>query len=195
MSRPLPKIQVLFSRDEIQRAVQRVATEVYDHYRAAEAKEVTLVFVLTGAFMFLSDLIRALEDINAEFLPERRIDWRVDRLDARSYVPTDEGDGRMKSSGEVRIVQDVKYSLRGKHVLVIEDVADKGMTLTKVVPHLAIHEPASLNTAVLLRKPNGQAEIPLRFVAIACPDVYVVGYGLDSEERFRGLPFIGQIVD
>ena len=136
---------------------------------------VHLVAVLKGAFVFLADLMRAFEGpVTCDFIA------------VSSY-----GGGKT-SSGEVRLTKDLDRSLQGRHVVVVEDIVDTGLTLSYLQEILQAREPASLRTACLLSKPSRRKiEVRVEYIGFTIEDRFVVGYGLDFDERYRNLPFIG----
>jgi hypoxanthine phosphoribosyltransferase len=130
-----------------------------------------LVCVLKGAFMFLGDLVREID------LP-----LEVDFMAISSY-----GSGT-QSSGVVRIVKDLEANIEGRHVIIVEDIVDSGLTLSYLLRSLQARRPASLEICALLTKPERrEVEIPVRYVGFEIPDRFVIGYGLDYAERFRNL--------
>jgi hypoxanthine phosphoribosyltransferase len=165
---------VLISEDDIRRRVDELAAAISRDY--AGAGEVLLVGVLRGAFIFLADLARRLT-----------VPCRVDFIAVSSY-------GRGTTSGEVRLVLDVRTSVRGRHVIVVEDIVDTGNTLSYLVRTFGAREPASLKTCVLTRKPDGRKiDVAVDYLGFEIPDAWVVGYGLDIGDRYRTLPFIGVV--
>jgi hypoxanthine phosphoribosyltransferase len=136
----------------------------------------TVVGVLRGAFIFMSDLVRS--------IPRQ---MTCDFLGVRSY-----GDATV-SSGVVEITSDLASPLEGRHVLLIEDIADTGLTLKYLQELLRTRKPASLHTCVLLAKPTLPESIKVDFVGFAAPDAFVVGYGLDAGQLYRNLPYIASI--
>jgi hypoxanthine phosphoribosyltransferase len=166
---------VLLSRDEIAARVRELARAISLDY--ADVDELVLVGVLKGAFVFLADLAREID------LP--RV---VDFIALSSY-----GAGTV-SSGAVRLIMDVRMPLEGRHVLIVEDIVDRGHTLRYLERLFAARRPASLATCALLRKPGcSPADLEVRYVGFDIPDVWVVGYGLDLDDRHRMLPYIGKI--
>jgi hypoxanthine phosphoribosyltransferase len=144
--------------------------------RDLEGEDVVAVAVLKGSILFYADLIRAMN------LPGLTCDF----LGLASYG------SRTKSSGIVRLTQDLSNPVEGKHVLVVEDIVDTGLTMKYLMENLATRRPASVEICTLLHKPSGtQVEVPLRYVGFTVPDHFVVGYGLDFDERYRQLPFLG----
>jgi hypoxanthine phosphoribosyltransferase len=166
----LPQPQLLLSAEEIGSAVQRLARDTVDDYRS---KNPLLVGVLKGCFVFMADLIRHLDmPLEVEFL----------RLS--SYGP-----GRTRSRGSVRALSGLRIPVDGRHVLVVEDIVDTGLTLRFTLDYLKRRGPASLKVCALFDKPaRRQTEVPLDYRGFVVPDVFVVGYGLDYDERFRQLP-------
>jgi hypoxanthine phosphoribosyltransferase len=140
-------------------------------------KEVLLVGVLKGAVMVMADLARKLHTPTS-------MDWMA----ISSY-----GSGT-KSSGVVRILKDLDTDIIGRHVLVVEDIVDSGLTLSWLMANLGSREPASLQIAALLRKPDAaKVDIEAAYVGFDIPNEFVVGYGLDYSERYRNLPFVGTL--
>jgi hypoxanthine phosphoribosyltransferase len=133
-----------------------------------------LVCVLKGAFVFLADLARAI-----------RLPLEIDFMAVASYGAS------TKSSGVVRIVKDLDIDLTGRHVLLVEDIVDSGLTLTYLRRNLAARQPASLEVcALFVRQGNQKTSLKLRYVGFEIPPSFVLGYGLDVAERFRNLPYV-----
>ena len=174
MSRQEPR--VLLSEVDIARRVDELAREISADYEQVE--EIYLVGVLKGAFIFLADLSRKLS-----------VPRHVDFIALSSY----EGQAT-STTGAVRFIMDVRAPLRGQHVLVVEDVLDTGYTLDYLLRALRAREPASLKTCVLLQKPD-RIEVPIEidYLGFSIPNEWVVGYGLDHNDLFRTLPYIGVI--
>jgi len=166
----------LISRERIAARVSELAQTIGRDYADAE-DGILLIGVLKGAFIFLADLARALPLPNA-----------VDFLALSSYGAN--GAAR----GAVRIVLDLRASIRGRHVLIVEDIVDTGHTLAYVRKMLAVRQPASLRTCALVIKPaRRELEVPVEYVGFEIPDVWVVGYGLDHSDQYRTLPYIGAL--
>jgi hypoxanthine phosphoribosyltransferase len=163
---------VLFTHEQIRQRVAELAAAIDRDY---EGRDPLIVFIMKGALLFVADLLR-----------ELRTNLRVDFMVVSSY-----GD-RTETSGSVRIIADLKTDIRGRDVLLVEDIIDTGLTLTEVIEHLLVRSPASIEVCTLLSKPS-RRRVPLdaRYVGFEIEDRFVVGYGLDFNERFRGLPFIG----
>ena len=165
---------VLISGDEIQDRLAAMARQIDEDYGG---QEVLLVGVLKGAFMVMSDLARYLT-----------IPVSVDFMACSSYGTA------TRSSGVVRILKDLDTDIEGKHVLLVEDIVDSGLTLDYLFKNLASRGPASVEVAALLTKPSQRkVDLPIRYMGFEVPDVFVVGYGLDYAERYRNLPFIGTL--
>ena len=170
------KLSVLFTRDEIAATVNKLAAEIRQDYLS---KNPILIAVLKGSFMFLADLIRLLDfPLEVEFI----------RLS--SY-----GGGR-ESSGKIKVVQGLQSEVRGRHVLVIEDIIDTGLTAGFLLDYLRQKKPASLKLCVLTDKPaRRKTPVNIDYRGLTVPDKFIVGYGLDWDERFRHLPDIYVVED
>ncbi len=163
---------VLFTKAEIEARLAEVAAQIDRDYAG---KNPLLVGVLNGAVMVMADLSRALH-----------IDCAMDWMAISSY-----GMGT-QSSGVVRILKDLSTDLVGRHVLVVEDIIDTGLTLTYLMQNLASRNPASLEIMAMFRKPDAmKAEIDVKYVGFDLPNQFVVGYGLDFAGRYRNLTDVG----
>lgn len=166
--------RVLLTQEQIEARIKELAAEIDRDYAG---RDVLLVGVLKGAVMVMADLARALH-ISAE------MDWMA----VSSY-----GSGT-KSSGVVRIIKDLDADLTGRHVLIVEDIVDSGLTLSWLVGNLRSRGPASVEVCSLLRKPEAaKVEVDARYVGFDIPTEFVVGYGLDYAEKYRNLPFVGTL--
>ena len=164
--------RVLFTEEEIAAIVKRLAAEISRDYAD---KKPLLIAVLKGAFVFMSDLVRALD-----------CEVQIDFMEVSSYG------AEAKSSGVVRIIKDLDTSIEGRHVLIVEDILDSGLTLKYLSKNLKSRGPLSVEVAtLLLKKEKQKADIKCRYIGEVCPDEFVVGYGLDYSERYRHLPYIG----
>lgn len=171
----MPTLTPLISERDIARRVGELASAVSHDY--AEAGEIVLVGVLRGAFIFLADLARRLS-----------VPSRVDFIALASYEH-----GSIPSSG-VRLVLDLRSNVARRHVLIVEDIVDSGRTLHYLLKMLRARGPASIKTCVLTHKPARlDLEVPLDYVGFEIPDRWVVGYGLDYDDRYRTLPYIAAI--
>lgn len=164
-------VRELIARPTIERRIRQLAARIDEDY--AEADELVLVGVLKGAFIFLADLAR-----------ELRIPRRIEFMALSSYRSG-------SRQGAVRLVLDLRTSIEGKHVLIVEDIVDSGHTLRFLMDTLAARRPASLEACVLVQKRRPQVEVDVRYLGFEIPDAWVVGYGLDFDERHRALPSIG----
>ncbi|MBI2081252.1 MAG: hypoxanthine phosphoribosyltransferase [candidate division NC10 bacterium] len=161
--------QVLFTAEAIQTRVRELGQAISADYAG---KDLLLVTILRGGIFFLVDLARAIN-----------IPLAIDLMAISSYGP-----GADKQ-GVVRIVKDLEEPIGARHVLVVEDVIDTGLTMSSLLRHLAPREPASLKVCVLLDKPAHRiASLPIAYRGFECPDVFVVGYGLDYRQHYRNLP-------
>jgi hypoxanthine phosphoribosyltransferase len=167
---------VLFTEEQIRQRLAELAAQVWQDYRD---KDVLLVGVLKGAVMVMADFARALPG-SAE------MDWMA----VSSY-----GSGT-KSSGVVRILKDLDTDISGRHVLIVEDIIDSGLTLSWIRTNLRSRGPASVEICTLLRKPKAaKVEIDVRYVGFEIPNAFVVGYGLDYAEKYRNLRVIGTLAE
>lgn len=177
VSEDMPTIEVIFSAEEIAARINELATEIANR----DLQRLLVVPVLKGSFIFAADLIRALH--TAGLHPE------VDFLTLSSYR-----DGT-SSSGTVRVVRDIETEIAGRDVLVIDDILESGRTLAHAKDLIAARGATSVTTCVLLDKPVARAaQIGADLKAFKCPDVFVVGYGMDLAHRFRELPFVGNLI-
>ncbi|MDQ3664480.1 MAG: hypoxanthine phosphoribosyltransferase [Actinomycetota bacterium] len=166
--------RVLVTEAEIQDRLAGLAKEIAADYHG---RDLLLVGVLRGAVMVMADLAR-------EFDRHVEMDWMA----ISSY-----GSGTT-SSGVVRILKDLDTDITGRHVLVVEDIIDTGLTLTWLVSNLATRGPASVEVCTLLRKPEAQQmSVPVKYVGFDIPNEFVVGYGLDYAERYRNLRCVGTL--
>ena len=164
---------VLITADELHTRLAQMAHQVDADYAD---KDLLIVGVLKGAVMVVADFVRALS-----------IPVEMDWMAVSSYGSS------TKSSGVVRILKDLDVDITGKHVLIVEDIVDSGLTLNYLLKNLQVRSPASLHVCALLVKDGQQKlEPPLRYVGFRIPDEFVVGYGLDVAERWRNLPFLAE---
>ena len=167
--------EVLISEADIQARVLALAEQISADY--ADADDIVLVGVLKGSFIFLADLSRRLS-----------IPRTIEFIAVSSY-------GRTSiSTGAVRLVMDVRGSIEGKHVLIVEDIVDTGHTLKYLIGMMKSHRPASVKTAALVRKAeSAEVEVTIDYLGFDIGDEWVVGYGLDYAEQHRTLPYIGHV--
>ena len=170
---PLPSEiqQVLADEQSIDDSIRRMAAQISHDYAG---KDLLLIGILKGAFIFLADLARHLT-----------IPHAVDFMSLSSYGAT------ATTSGEVRIIMDLRTFIRDKHVIIVEDIVDTGYTLRYLKHLLEARQPASLRTAVLLSKPaRRKVDVQIDYLGFEIPDEWIVGYGLDYADRHRTLPYI-----
>jgi len=164
--------RVLISHQELERRIAELGDQISADY---EGLDPLLLCVLKGGYVFLADLTRALT-----------IPHGVDFMATSSYGANTE------SSGVVRILKDLDADISGRHVLIVEDIIDTGHTLTYLLENLRVRNPASLRLCTLLNKPSRrEAELEIDYVGFVIPNEFVVGYGLDFDENYRNLDFIG----
>lgn len=166
--------RVLFTREQIAARVAELGKQISDEYRG---KPLVLISILKGGIVFLGDLMRCVT-----------IPHAFDLVGASSYR------GGTSTTGKVIITKDVELDLRGKHILIVEDILDTGHTLSVICELLRIQDPASLEICCFvnkLRKRERELKNPLKYVGFDIPDEFVVGYGLDYKERYRNLSCIG----
>jgi len=167
-------IKKYLSEKTIARRVKKLAKDISRDYKG---KKLVVIGVLKGSFLFLADLVKNLT-----------IPVEIDFVQAASYGAA------MTSSGQVKIKKKNRLSLKGKEVLVVEDIVDYGHTLKTIFCELKKSQPLSVKTCVLLNKPS-RRKVPLAldYVGFTVPDYFLVGYGMDFNENYRALPYIGQL--
>jgi len=172
-----PNLEVLFEAEEIARRVRELGAQITAEY---DGKELVLVGVLKGSCVFLADLMRA-TDLNLT----------IDFMSVSSYK-----DGT-KSTGDVEILKDLSNPIRGKHVILVEDIIDTGLTLSRLLDILGSRGAASIKLATFLDKPEPRIkkEVKVDYCGFVIPNKFVVGYGLDAAGRYRNLPFIAVVKD
>ncbi|MFY9272305.1 MAG: hypoxanthine phosphoribosyltransferase [Thermacetogeniaceae bacterium] len=167
----LEKLELLFTEEQLQSKVKELAEQINRDY---QGKELLVVGILRGAFVFMADLVRNLE-----------MPVIIDFVAVSSY-----GDDTV-SSGVVRILKDLDETITGKHVLLVEDIIDTGLTLKYLCKNLEARGPASLRVCTILDKPSRRrVEFIPDYNGFTIPDYFVVGYGLDCAQRYRNLPSI-----
>lgn len=177
VSFPYPRLvdaidSVMLSEEQIKERVRELGEQIAKDYAG---KDVVLIGVLKGVAMFFSDMMRAID------LP-----LEIDFMAVSSYGAS------TRSSGVVRILKDLDETITGRHVLIIEDIIDTGLTLSYLVRTLMERRPASVEICTMLDKPARRlVEVPVKYTGFTIPDQFVVGYGLDYDQKFRNLPFVG----
>ena len=163
--------EVLIESDALQARIAELGAEISSEY---EGRDLLLIGVLKGAVFFMADLMRELS-----------IPCEIDFMAISSYA------GATESSGVVRILNDLDMNIEGRDVLVVEDIIDSGLTLSYLMRNLEAREPASLEICALLTKPERrEIDVPVRYVGFEIPNRFVVGYGLDFDEKYRNLPYV-----
>lgn len=163
--------RVLVSEEELTRRVRELGAEISRDYAG---RDLVLIGVLKGAVFFLSDLMRQME-------PPVEVDFMA----VSSYGSA------TKSSGVVRILKDLDSAIQGRHVLIVEDIVDSGLTLSYLLRSLRDRNPRTVEVCALLVKPAARVvDVPVRYVGFEIPNEFVVGYGLDYQQRYRGLPYV-----
>ena len=168
--------EILIDADALRTRIAELGDEISAEYAG---RELLLIGVLKGAVFFMADLMRHLT-----------VPCEVDFMAISSYgAQTD-------SSGVVRILKDLDINIEGRHVLVVEDIIDSGLTLSYLMRNLESREPASLEICALLTKPaRREIDVPVRWIGFEIPNKFVIGYGLDFAERYRNLPYVGVLSD
>ncbi len=169
-------IDVLIDEKTLADKVEEIGKAIERDFK--ETDEVILVGLLRGSTVFLSDLARHIN-----------LDARFDFMVVSSYGNS------MDSSRDVQIKKDLEEDIRGRHVIIVEDIIDTGYTLEKVKEFLELRDPASLKICTLLDKPDRrEVEVPVDYVGFTIPDVFVIGYGIDYAQKHRNLPYVGKVI-
>jgi hypoxanthine phosphoribosyltransferase len=167
--------QILVTEEELDRRVRELGAEVSRDY---EGRDLLLLAVLKGAVFFLSDLMRHL-----------KVPAEVDFMAVASYGSA------TKSSGVVQILKDLEEPIEGRNVLIVEDIVDTGLTLRYLLANLRERNPGSVEVCALLSKTAARiVEVPVRYVGFEIPNEFVIGYGLDYQQRYRGLPYVATLI-
>lgn len=165
---------MIIRKGELKKRIKKLASDISNDYRD---KNPVLVGILKGSFIFMADLTRELQ-----------IPHEIDFISVASY-----GSGK-HASGVVRWLKDLSINIEGKHVIIVEDIIDSGLTLNYIRNNLLTRKPKSLTIVTLLnKKRKRKIKIPLRYEGFSIPDEFVVGYGLDYGEKYRNLPYIAQL--
>jgi hypoxanthine phosphoribosyltransferase len=166
---------ILVTEEELQRRVRELGAEISRDYAG---KNLLLLGILKGAVFFLSDLVR-----------EMTVTTEIEFMAVASYGSA------TKSSGVVRILKDLDRPIEGLDVLIVEDIVDSGLTLRYLLGSLAGRNPRTLEVCALLVKPEARVvDVPIRYVGFEIPNEFVIGYGLDYAQRYRGLPYVATLV-
>ena len=165
-------LKVLVSEEQLKEKIAYLGEQITNDYKD---KKLLLVSILKGSVVFMADLMRAI-----------KIPARIDFMAVSSY-----GSG-LKTSGVVKIIKDLDIDLKGYDILIVEDILDSGMTLSYLIELLKSRNPSSVEICTLLDKPERhRVEIPVKYKGFVVPDEFVVGYGLDYDEQYRNLPYVG----
>jgi hypoxanthine phosphoribosyltransferase len=166
------EVEVLIAGEAVQARVKELAAQISKDYAG---QDVTLIGVMKGSVFFLVDLAKAID------LPVT-----IELMGVSSYH------GGTETTGEVRITHDVSKPLHGRHLILVEDIVDTGLTMQFLLDNLGARHPASIKVAALLEKPSrARVKVPIAYKGFVIEDKFVVGYGLDYAEKYRNLPFIG----
>lgn len=164
--------QVLFSEEVLQTKVRELGAEITADYAD---RHPVCIGVLKGSFVFMADLMREMD-----------FSCRIEFMAVSSYG------NQSETTGAVKITQDLDYDIEGRHVILIEDILDSGLTLNYLISYLQVRNPASIKVCTLLDKPDRRrAPITADYIGFSIPDEFVVGYGLDFAQQYRNLPYIG----
>ncbi|MBG6243777.1 hypoxanthine phosphoribosyltransferase [Candidatus Symbiopectobacterium sp. 'North America'] len=170
-------VDVMIDEADVRARVSALGQEISQHYRGSDS-DLVLIGLLRGSFIFMADLCRAIN-----------VSHEVDFMTASSYGSS------TSSTRDVKILKDLDEDIRGKHVLIVEDIIDSGNTLSKVREILRLREPASLAICTLLDKPERrEVDVKVQWVGFSIPDEFVVGYGIDYAQHYRHLPYIGKVI-
>ena len=167
------RVRVLLTENEVNARIKAIGEQISRDY---EGKDLLLVSILKGSVVFMADIMRAI-----------KIPSAIDFMVVSSY-----GGANTTTTGLVKIIKDLDSDLSGKDVLIVEDILDTGVTLSKLVPMLKMRRPNSVKICAILDKPERRkADIHADYLGFQVPDEFVVGYGLDYDEKYRNLPYVG----
>lgn len=170
-------VEVMITEQDVKTRIAELAHQINERY-GDSGKELVLVGLLRGSFIFMADLCRMIT-----------VNHEVDFITASSYGNS------MSSNRDVKILKDLDEDIRGKDVLIVEDIIDTGYTLTKVREILELREPNSVALCTLLDKPSRrEITVPIDYIGFSIEDEFVVGYGIDYAQRYRHLPYVGKVV-
>ena len=168
------KIRVLLNEEEVDKRIKEVADQINKDY---EGKQIHMICILRGSVFFCADLAKKIT-----------VPVSMDFMAASSYG------NEVKSSGQLMITKDLDDDIDGRHCLIVEDIIDSGNTLSKICGLLAARNPASLKIATLLDKPDRrEVDVEVDYTGFVVPDKFIVGYGLDYAQKYRNLPYLGEV--
>jgi hypoxanthine phosphoribosyltransferase len=166
-------MQALITKKKLQTGIKAVGKRIAKDY---DGKNPIFIGILKGSFIFMADLVRAAD-----------IECEIDFMGVASYGSSKRG------SGVVRLLKDINVNIRGRHVLIVEDIIDSGLTANYIMQYVKLRQPKSIEFVTLLDKKTARkVEIDIKYVGFDIPDVFVVGYGLDYNEKYRQLPYIAK---
>ena len=166
-------MQALITQKKLQTGIKAVGKRIANDYKG---KDPIFIGILKGSFIFMADLIRAAD-----------IECEIDFMGVASYGSSKRG------SGVVRLLKDINVNIRGRHVLIVEDIIDSGLTANYIMQYIKLRKPKSIEFVTLLDKKTARkVDIDIKYVGFDIPDVFVVGYGLDYNEKYRQLPYIAK---
>jgi len=166
-------MQALITQKKLQTGIKAVGKRIAKDYAG---KNPIFIGILKGSFIFMADLVRAAD-----------IECEIDFMGVASYGSSKRG------SGVVRLLKDINVNIRGRHVLIVEDIIDSGLTANYIMQYIKLRQPKSIEFVTLLDKKTARkVEIDIKYVGFDIPDVFVVGYGLDYNEKYRQLPYIAK---
>ena len=169
----MERIEVLISEESLQRRIKELAKQINENYKE---KELVLIGILKGSVIFMSELAKNIEN-----------NISMDFMEVSSYEGTE-------STGRVKINKDIRDSIEGKDVIIVEDIIDTGRTLSSLIEYLNQKRPNSIKIATMLSKPSRRViDIKVDYIGFEIEDKFVIGYGLDYNEKYRNLPYIGYI--
>lgn len=169
------RVDVMIAEQEVQERIRQLGEDISGHF--SDSDNLVLVGLLRGSYMFMADLSRQL-----------KVGHEIDFITASSYG------NKMESSREVKILKDLDGCIKGKDVILVEDIIDTGYTLNKVMDMLQTREPKSIEICTLLDKPSRrEVEVPVKWIGFDIPDEFVVGVGIDYAQKYRNLPYIGKV--
>lgn len=170
----MEKIEVLISQEDLQKRIKELAKQIDIDFIG---KDVVLIGILKGSVIFMSELAKNIKNSNIS----------MDFMEVSSYEGTE-------STGKVKINKDIRNQIEGKDVIIVEDIIDTGRTLSSLIEYLKQKKPNSIKIATMLSKPSRRIiEVKVDYIAFEIEDIFVIGYGLDYNEKYRNLPYIGYI--